>query len=282
MKKLVLPLFSSLLVLIIVFSTTSTAAAFPLPPPPPIPTTPSLPEPVVIPVSGDMEFTTQIISIASLPGVDTLPGGMLVPTGFPHGEAQFGGNGVVVTGMEYGQAKACFALATVAVNQGWGGKVGAWNGTKWVLMPSTITALEDSPNSLVCAPISGNGTYAFIKYITDASLIPNPVKKVLPPCTMGNEVTGWGWSRSSATWYSFWVLLSSEVAGVPVSYEVIQTSGTYSGILSNTTLTDATGQASFTGPIIVTGTGYFEFFIRYFTPSCYFDISTISGNAEDL
>ena len=65
--------------------------------------------PLVTPVSGDREFTTQILSIASLPGITTLPGGMLVPLGFPAGEKQFEGAGLRVASFDGGTASLCFS-----------------------------------------------------------------------------------------------------------------------------------------------------------------------------
>jgi hypothetical protein len=129
--------------------------------------------PVVTPVSGDMVFTTEIVPIAQLPGTVVLASQMLAPVGFPEGEAQFEGAGVRVTGMDNGKATACFTLPTIAVNQGWGGKVGVWNGTKWVLLPTAITTgTDEAANTTACAPISSSGIYAFIKWVVDPSLLP--------------------------------------------------------------------------------------------------------------
>lgn len=130
-------------------------------------------DPVVTPVSGDLEFTSEIVPIAHLPGTTQLASQMLVPLGFPAGEAQFGGNGVRVSGMSSGKATACFSLNTVAVNQGWGGKVGVWNGVKWVLLPTAIsTTSDESASTSACATISGNGTYAFITYVAEPDKLP--------------------------------------------------------------------------------------------------------------
>ena len=126
-------------------------------------------DPVVTPVSGDMEFTTEVVPIASLPGTIELADLMLAPAGFPEGEAQFEGAGVMISGMDSGKATACFAVS--GTQWGWGGKVGVWDGTKWVLLPTTITKAEEALNSLACASVAGNGTYAFIKYVTDPSLL---------------------------------------------------------------------------------------------------------------
>ena len=59
---------------------------------------------------------------------------MLAPVGFPAGEAQFESAGIRVIGMDGGKATACFFSVT-GMQFGWGGKVGLWNGSKWVLLP---------------------------------------------------------------------------------------------------------------------------------------------------
>lgn len=127
--------------------------------------------PTITPVSGDQLFSTSFVSPEALPGSTKL-GELTVPVGFPSGEAQFGGLGITVSGMDYGQASLCYNIKTVAVDQGWGGKVGLWTGTKWELLPTTITAPTEGTLSSACATISGSGTYAFIKYVADASLLP--------------------------------------------------------------------------------------------------------------
>lgn len=161
MKKFVLPFFSLLLVLTLALSSFSSVTAA------------AGGDPWVTPVSGDMEFTVTVVPIASLPGVVELPSQMLAPAGFPEGETQFGGNGVRVTDFASGKATACFSLSAQEVAKGWGGKVGKWDGAKWVLLPTTIAAVaEEASTTSACAGITGNGTYAFIKYIADASLLP--------------------------------------------------------------------------------------------------------------
>jgi len=225
-------------------------------------------DPVVTPVSGDLEFTTEIVPIAHLTGTTQLASQMLVPVGFPAGEAQFGGNGVRVSGMDSGKATACFSLNTVAVNQGWGGKVGVWNGAKWVLLPTTIsTTSDEAAATTACATISGNGTYAFITYVAEPDKLPklNP----LQPCD--GEVQMLWWNRSGNTYHNFGIGLVSALPGIPVSYTVIPVAGTYDGTLTGTVLTDATGAANFSGPVIVTSLGYFEFYFRFFLPTCYVD-----------
>ena len=162
MKRVLLPFFSCLLVFTLLLGSFGSAKAE------------VGDDPVVTPVSGDMEFTTEIVPIVSLPGTIELADLMLAPAGFPVGEAQFEGAGVLVKGMDSGKATACFTLSTIAVNQGWGGKVGVWNGTKWVQLPTTVTTPEESSTSSACATITGSGTYAFIKYVVDPGKLPGP------------------------------------------------------------------------------------------------------------
>jgi hypothetical protein len=158
MRKIALPFFSCLLVLTLLLGSFGSVKAA------------IGDDPIVTPVSGDMEFTSEIIPIASLPGITELAGGMLAPAGFPEGEAQFEGNGIRVTGMDSGKANACFAIS--GTQYGWGGKVALWTGAKWELLPTTITTPDETPNSTACATITSSGTYAFIKYVTDPTKLP--------------------------------------------------------------------------------------------------------------
>jgi len=126
--------------------------------------------PTVTPISGNTKFTTTIVAFSDLPGVTTTSDGLIVPAGFPAGEKQFEGQGIVVTGYTYGTAKACFPIT--AVNQGWGGKVGLWDGTKWELLDTTITTPDESSYAWACATISNNGTYALLAWVVDPSKLP--------------------------------------------------------------------------------------------------------------
>lgn len=157
MKKLVFPLLSCLLAITLLLNSFSIASAS------------DLDDPVITPVSGDMDFSTTIVSIASLPGIFELPGGMLVPVGFPAGDAQFQGDGVRVSEFETGKAIACFSVSGTEV--GWGGKVGVWDGEKWVLLPTTITNFDENLVSSACATIKSSGTYAFIRWVAQPELL---------------------------------------------------------------------------------------------------------------
>jgi hypothetical protein len=158
MRNRAVTVFSLLLVLALLLSVSGTAKAA------------VGDDPTVTPVSGDKEFTTEVISIAQFPGTTEF-NQMLVPVGFPAGEAQYEGTGVIVKGMENGKATVCFAIS--GTQWGWGGKVGSWDGTKWVLLPTTIAAtVDETATTYACATITGNGTYAFIKYVVDSTLLP--------------------------------------------------------------------------------------------------------------
>jgi hypothetical protein len=178
MKKGFSLLLGSLLVVSLLLSTTGIAKAVFVDPP-------TLPDPYVTPVSGDMEFTTELLPVQQFPGAQDYSQ-MLVPVGFPLGQAQFLDTGVIVSGMDQGKATVCFTFT--GASSGWGGKVGVWNGTKWVLLSTTIKNLEESPNSVACAPITGNGTYVFIKYVADTSLLP----KCYSGWSLGTDTDGEG------------------------------------------------------------------------------------------
>jgi hypothetical protein len=232
MKRTALSVFSCLLVLSLLLGTWGSAKAAPGD------------NPIVTPISGDTSFITEIIPIASLPGVTTLSGGMLAPVGYPDGEVQFGGNGIQVTGMDRGKASACFFLSAAEINQGWGGKVGLWNGSKWVRLDTTITIPEETNNAVACATISGNGIYAFIKYVTEPDKLPLPTPVAIDPdlCSAKTRVFPVVTSSfiSSGVWHPGYLNLStggntliSDVkyaVGTPVIFELL--SSTPSGIFA--------------------------------------------------
>jgi hypothetical protein len=217
--------------------------------------TPSLPEPVVTPVSGDIEFTTEFIPIAQFPGTTEF-NQMLVPVGFPAGETQYQGDGVIVSGMDSGQATACFTIT--GTEYGWGGKVGLWDGTKWVKLTTTITPIEESNKSQACATITGNGTYAFIRYVVDTSL--------LPVNTYCSELTsGWTiYTYFDAQGTYFYISIDNLPDGTPATLTFISASPApnYFGFIGTTNASVgnyAGGDADFfdsnfstSGPVLVT------------------------------
>jgi hypothetical protein len=182
-------------------------------------------DPVVTPVSGDKEFTTEVIPIASLPGTIELASLMLAPAGFPEGEAQFEGAGVLVTKFDAGKATACFTIS--GTQYGWGGKVGMWNGTKWVLLPTTIkTTGDDGTSTTACTTITGNGTYAFIKYVVDPSLLPQ-----MQECNFDFQIWVMNYQGSftpSGSGYTapisgMWFITSENIDGLHITVQFLYT-----------------------------------------------------------
>jgi hypothetical protein len=188
-------------------------------------------DPVVTPISGDMVFTSEVVQPSALPG--TLPSGqMFVPAGFPANEAQFGGNGVLIKGLDSGKATLCYSFPEVEVKQGWGGRFGMWNGAKWVLLPTTITTADESPNSIACATITGSGTYAFIKYVVDSTLIPQ-----MSVCNFGidyvfNYDYGYVYGGFDSTHFTIGLNVSISIpTGTPVTYSMINLDPDWTGTI---------------------------------------------------
>jgi hypothetical protein len=211
-----------------------------------------LPDPTVTPVSGNTKFDVELLSMLDLPGETTLSSGMPVPVGFPAGEKQFEGKGVQVSGFTYGVAKACFPVT--AVNQGWGGKVASWDGSKWEFLSTTITAQEETPYSLACADILADGTYAFISWVVDPSKLPTNSGSAV--CKFGID-----YQFSENYGYAFGPYMGLDVPasvpnGTPVTYSVIKIdptwSGTFvSGLSGSTTVGDySTHAAIFNVPVV--------------------------------
>jgi len=214
-----------------------------------------------------MEFTTEFIHISQFPGTTEF-NQMLVPVGFPAGEAQYQGDGVIVTGMDSGKASACFYIT--GTEYGWGGKVGLWDGTKWVKLATTITPIEESNKSLSCATITGNGTYAFLRYIVDASLLPVATKpfcgaigvdwgisvqgRSAPGGTINYNLAG-GFTQNENSW---------------VSYRIINYSAGVTGVLFDQVATDSSGIFYFSPDEWFSPDGG-HFTIHFETPKCYFD-----------
>ncbi len=272
MKKFVLPLFSGLLVLSLLLGSFATAKAAPGD------------DPVVTPVSGDTDFTTEIVAIASLPGT-TILDEMIVPVGFPAGEAQFGGNGILVKGFDSGKATACFSLSASAVNEGWGGKVAVWNGAKWVRLATSITTADETNTALACATITGSGTYAFIKYVAE------PDK--LPGYASCGDLAIAGPIKFHFDTYDGWMSMGGAISlfpiplGTEVSFQIIQqdpegffytgTSGT--GIVTTSEEVDPGIYVTYItfDPIVEFTYDYYEnlnsFVFRVFLPGCYTDFT---------
>jgi hypothetical protein len=250
MKKVLLPAFTFLLVFGMLFTSFGSVNAA------------DVNDPVVTPVSGDMEFFTSVVPIASLPGAAKLARGLLVPVGFPEGEAQFGSNGVKVTDFTSGKAATCFSIT--GVEYGWGGKVGMWDGSKWVLLPTTITSYKESLVSSACATITSNGTYTFIRWVADATLLPTSK----PQCDLnslaisGDEVTG------GVAYDSLYGNLST--ADSWMTYEIRDASSGITGDFSGNTITEGDGDFDFS-PIDLFVPYGGTYTIHFETPHCYYD-----------
>lgn len=141
----------------------------------------SLPAPTVTSLSGDKEFKFVPVPIGEMLGTTTIANGILAPVGFGNGEKQFSGDGITLSGLEYGYVIVCFAFK--GANQGWGGKVGYWDGKAWKLLDTTITKATESNIYWACAPVSLNGQYAFLQWVVDTSLLPKShVSSTVPEC----------------------------------------------------------------------------------------------------
>jgi len=233
-----------------------------------------LPDPQVTPVSGNTKFGVELLSIQDLPGVTTLSSGMLAPAGFPAGEKQFEGKGVQISGFTYGTTKVCFPVT--AVNQGWGGKVANWDGTKWEFLSTTITAQEDTPYSFACADITVNGTYAFIAWVVDPSKLPT-----------GSGVCQFGidYQFGENYGYAFGPYMGLDVPssvpnGTPVTYSVIKIDSAWtgkfvSGSSGSTTVGDYFSHAAiFNVPVVfsVTPGPVYTARIEFSTLKCHLDL----------
>jgi hypothetical protein len=164
MKKIVLALLSITLVMSFLLAPAGIAQAV------------DWADPVVTPLSGSSDFTTKLIDPIALQfGIAKTARGLTVPAGFPLGDKQFGGKAVIIKGLESGKASLCFSFPSY--RYGWTGGIYQWNGSAWVVIPSTITeGIEGSPAS-VCTTITGDGTYALIIGFTQPAAMSS-----LPEC----------------------------------------------------------------------------------------------------
>ncbi|MPM60289.1 hypothetical protein SDC9_107140 [bioreactor metagenome] len=194
----------------------------------------------VTPVTGDSSFTVSPVAVLQLPGQTTTASGLVVPSGFPAGEKQFEGNGVTVSGLSYGTAKACFPIS--ALNQGWGGKVGYWDGSVWKLLDTTISTPAEGTFSWACANISNNGTYALITWVVDASKLV-VTKTKLPECSFAGEYSfndNYGYVTSESGLYIGIDTPEIVPLGSTVTYKIIQVDPDWDGKI----LTGMTGSTA--------------------------------------
>lgn len=168
MKKVVLALLSFTFVVSLILVPAASASAV------------TWSDPVITPLTGDKEFTVKVIDpVALSSGTTKTTSGLTVPAGFPLGAMQFGGNAVVLKGMESGTARTCFSFPNYRF--GWKGGIYQWNGTKWSIIPSTTTEGVEGAPATICTNISADGTYALLMGYTLRS---TPITiNTLPVCS---------------------------------------------------------------------------------------------------
>jgi hypothetical protein len=274
MKKRFAIVISLLLCAFLLLGTFGAVSAKPMP----TSDTTSLPDPTVTPISGNTKFSVDLLSMQDLPGVTTLDSGMLIPTGFPSGEKQFEGKGVQISGFTYGSAKVCFPV--VGVNQGWGGQVGTWNGSKWDLLPTTITAVDEQPYSLACATVSANGTYALIDWVVDPSKLPSTGECQFGIKYQWEENYGYAFGP-----YIYFAVPSDVPTGTLVTYSDVKIDPAYTGTMisgeSGSTKVGEyfTGYVIYPIPILFSGPpypGYFSVRFEFPTLGCHLDLKYLS------
>jgi hypothetical protein len=108
-------------------------------------------------------FTSTILDTASLPGIVDDDASMILPVGFTTDSGQFGGNGIVITGLATHTDTVSLTFSFPTYRYGWTGSIYQWSGSAWVKVATTIVA-PTGENSMYYATASGlgNGTYALI------------------------------------------------------------------------------------------------------------------------
>ena len=246
MKRFFLPLLSFVLVISVLLTSAGNVSAMPV--------KDGSANPSVSWVSGDKVYTVDNIALVNLPGTTTTGSGMIVPAGFSiKGEKQFEGVGIKVSGFDSGKLNACFPIT--AVTQGWSGKVGRWNGSKWELLSTKIATSKESVYSLACANLTSNGVYALIKWVSDPEKLTsnkgNCNYQILN--TYGTEVD---WSSSTGDTYNYsvfddyWMVRSdTNLDGMSVTITLIASSPANSYRLS---------PSSFSGTLYSNGGNYYR------------------------
>jgi hypothetical protein len=120
------------------------------------------PDPVVTPAQAGMTFTATVLDQWQLPGTEVTSSGGYEPVGFVTGQMQFGGSGLQLADLPAGKtAQICFSFPLYRYD--WRGAIYQWDGSKWLLMATTTTQLNDEAmTTTACAQGAGNGTYALI------------------------------------------------------------------------------------------------------------------------
>jgi hypothetical protein len=254
------------------------------------PTPAVVPDPVVAVLSGDANFTTHFLSIAALPG--TSGADAFNPAGWPAGEKQFEGKGIKLSGLSYGSVSVCFPLQYTS--QGWTGAVASYNGTKWELLSTTLTPLEESQTAMACAAVSANGTYALLKWVGNRSLLPKT--DAVTPATACDF--GWEYVYKSNYDYYMGELLGGKAylglqlpekiaGGTPVTYEITEVDPSWTGTIlggmtGSTTVGDLVDNAAYFTEDAISFSKYptpvLTVRLSFPTLNCYLDLNYPSLN----
>lgn len=113
--------------------------------------------------NNNAAFSSEIVDTASLPGIVDDDAGMILPVGLIADSGQFGGSGIVISGLANRTDTVNLTFSFPTYRYGWTGSIYQWSGSAWVKLPTTIVA-PTGENSMYYATTSrvGNGTYALI------------------------------------------------------------------------------------------------------------------------
>lgn len=108
-------------------------------------------------------FTSEVLNTAKLPGIVDDDASMILPIGFNSTSGQFGGKGIVISGLATRTDTVNLTFSFPTYRYGWTGAIYQWSGSTWVKLPTSIVA-PTGENSMYYATTSnvGNGTYALI------------------------------------------------------------------------------------------------------------------------
>jgi hypothetical protein len=153
---------------------------------------------------------------------------------------------------------------------GWTGEIFRLVDGAWVKLPTTVGWVSNEEgNYMACAQAPAAGTYALFGYF-DKAKAPVQEKVTLHECVAGNEgFSSVGFSTSQGGINSVHARLLYPVANVLIRYELIPTTGSFTGDLTGTMRSNSNGFVLFTG-INIAGSGGFD--LRYSTPDCYMDV----------
>jgi hypothetical protein len=184
---------------------------------------------------------------------------------------------LITNGLEI-KAPATICHPFRGVQFGWFGSIYKLVGEKWVKQVTTNEWVPTTEGRIMsCAQVTSAGTYALFGYWVKPVVVEEePVVVVeepapLPKCTVspfGNPIIHFALNR----YYEIGTVLQVPEENVLIRYEILNTNGLFSGDLTGSTLTDASGVASFIGnEFFFNGTGGYVFTLRFYSPACYTD-----------